>query len=213
MYKRQGDNVITSLGALNRITPDFLKENLNKNYTHLDKLKAPKVAVLIGGATTKTEFTVKDAEELAEHLKALKKDGASLMITTSRRTGKVQTALLKRELHDEDTEFWDGAGSNPYFDYLHHADAIIVTNDSVSMATEAIATGKPVMIADIGTQGHRIETFHCYLQENNWTKPFTGALQDWKRPVYDDMLKISQEIATCYERFLKDGPDDTNPPQ
>jgi hypothetical protein len=40
---------------------------------------------------------------------------------------------------------------NPYFGFLALADEIIVTGDSISMLTEASATGKPVFIFPFGT--------------------------------------------------------------
>jgi mitochondrial fission protein ELM1 len=39
---------------------------------------------------------------------------------------------------------WDGTGENPYFAFLATADAIVTTEDSVNMVTEATGTGKPV---------------------------------------------------------------------
>ena len=39
---------------------------------------------------------------------------------------------------------WDGTGANPYFAFLHHADHVLVTEDSANMAAEAASTAKPV---------------------------------------------------------------------
>lgn len=199
-----GPNVIKSLGALHRISAEFLKNNLSAHSDKLSKMPSPRLAVLIGGTTTKSNFTDEDARILGENIANLqKKTGASLMITTSRRTGQSQTAILKEMLDHGYSHFWDGQGSNPYFDYLYMADDIIVTNDSVSMATEALATGKPVYIAHIGAQGPRIETFHSNLAEKNLTKPIPKDLEDWQRPQSNDMIDICQSVATHYKRFLK----------
>lgn len=199
-----GENVIKTMGALHRISSDFLKQNLSPHYKEVKKLPSPRIAVLIGGTTTKSEFTEQNAEILAENILNLQlKTKASLMITTSRRTGAAQNRILKNALDHKNCHFWDGQGSNPYFDYLYLADAIIVTNDSVSMATEALATGKPVYIAHIGTQGPRIELFHSYLAEKKLTKPIPSELQDWKRPETSDMMMVCQQVAQHYKKFLK----------
>ncbi len=199
-----GDNVVKSLGALHRISPDFLERNLSHHADDLKKLPGPRIAVLIGGSTTKSEFTSENAKLLAENIANLQKScDASLMITTSRRTGNEQSRILKTILDGKNTHFWNGQGSNPYFDYLHMADAIIVTNDSVSMATEALATGKPVYIAHIGTQGPRIELFHSNLAEKNLTKPIPKSFQDWQRPESNDMIKICQSVTQHYKNYLK----------
>jgi mitochondrial fission protein ELM1 len=41
---------------------------------------------------------------------------------------------------------WDGNGENPYFAFLAAADAILVTEDSTNLATDAAATGKPLFV-------------------------------------------------------------------
>ena len=46
------------------------------------------------------------------------------------------------------------AAENPYFGMLALADAFVVTADSMSMLTEACATGKPVYIFDLGEGEH-----------------------------------------------------------
>ena len=42
---------------------------------------------------------------------------------------------------------WDGQGDNPYFGMLALADLIVVTQDSVSMISEAAATTAPTASA------------------------------------------------------------------
>jgi mitochondrial fission protein ELM1 len=52
---------------------------------------------------------------------------------------------LQSDLNGDDKLFvWDGSGANPFDAMLHHATAIVTTPDSISMTTEAIATGKAV---------------------------------------------------------------------
>ena len=48
-----------------------------------------------------------------------------------------------------------GSGDNPYFGMLALADAIVVTMDSVSMISEAVATAAPVMLARLPGRSRR----------------------------------------------------------
>ncbi|MGM0422032.1 MAG: mitochondrial fission ELM1 family protein [Pseudomonadota bacterium] len=195
-----GDNVIKTTGALHNVSPEFLKQHAGHYVDELKQLPEPRIAVLIGGSTRKAEFTMETAQHLGQVLKTLTKNsGGSLMITASRRTGEAQTGLLRQAVADLPHHFWDGHGHNPYFDYLHMADKIIVTNDSVSMATEAMGTGKPVYVAHIGRQGRRIEKFHDGLAKKGYTKPLSDRLEDWQPPVCDDMLSVCQEIEKRYK--------------
>jgi mitochondrial fission protein ELM1 len=195
-----GDNVIKTTGSLHNISPEFLKQHAGDYVDELKQLPEPRIAVLIGGATRKTDFTTDTAQHLGEALKTLvKNSGGSLMITASRRTGEAQAKILRQAVAGLPHHFWDGHGDNPYFDYLHMADKIIVTNDSVSMATEALGTGKPVYVAHIGTQGRRIEKFHDGLAKKGYTKPLSDRFEDWQPPVCDDMLSVCQEIEKRYK--------------
>ena len=81
------------------------------------------------------------------------KSGATLLVTPSRRTGEVQTAMLQSAFPMPGAYVYDGKGENPYLGLLALADTIIVTDDSVNMMTEACATGKPVYILPL--PGHR----------------------------------------------------------
>jgi len=192
----KGNNVITITGALHSITPEFLAtHSATQHYEDLNLLPEPRIAVLIGGSTTKSEFTDKDAKMLGDRLASLSKnEGASLMITTSRRTSASQTEILKETLNNTPHFFWDGTGDNPYFDFLSLASYIFVTNDSVSMAAEALGTQKPVYIANIGRQGQRIEEFHSILNKKNLTKPPRSTLQDGKPQAGNDMMRVTNEI-------------------
>ncbi len=55
---------------------------------------------------------------------------------------------------------WDGKGENPYATFLAHADALIVTADSVNMNGEAAATGKPVYVFEPSAGSAKFRRFH-----------------------------------------------------
>ena len=69
---------------------------------------------------------------------------------------------------------WDGTGDNPYFAYLALADAVLVTADSVSMISEAAATGKPVHVLDLDGGSAKFSRFHQLMQHAGITRPFAG---------------------------------------
>ncbi len=72
---------------------------------------------------------------------------------------------------------WDGTGDNPYFAFLALADAIVVTEDSVNMVTEAAGTGKPVYVQSLPGRSTRLARFHRLMQERGATRPFEGRLE------------------------------------
>ena len=106
------------------------------------------VGVLLGGEAHSHGFDAADWADLAALVAALKRRwGARVLVGTSRRTGAAGTAPFARLAAEGAIDgFVDartaGPGSAaPFFE----ADALIVTEDSVSMMSEAVAARRPVV--------------------------------------------------------------------
>jgi mitochondrial fission protein ELM1 len=195
----RGENVIVTTGALHRVTPEKIAAEKEK-FPFLADLPAPRVAVLIGGTSKAHRMTPEATKRLAGQLLGLK---ASLMITASRRTGEENARLLRETLKGPNAWFWDGTGSNPYFALLGWADYIIATEDSVSMTSEALSTGKPVYTAKLEGGAKRLDAFHKLLQEQGYTRPFAGALEPWSYKPPHDTIKVADEIRRRMENHGK----------
>jgi mitochondrial fission protein ELM1 len=83
---------------------------------------------------------------------------------------------------------------------LGAADAIIVTADSVSMISEAAATGKPVHIVELDGGSKKFARFHQALRDAGVTRPFAGMLGGWGYAPLDDTARAAAEIR---RRFAK----------
>jgi mitochondrial fission protein ELM1 len=190
----RGENVVVTTGAMHRVTPEKIASEKEK-FPALEALPHPRVAVLIGGASRAHRMTAAVTNKLVDQLLTLtKKYGASLMVTVSRRTGPENTRVLREALKGQNIYFWDGIGDTPFFAMLGFADYIVVTEDSVSMPSEALSTGKPVYIASLEGGGKRLNLFHKLLQEQGYTRPFTGELEKWSYEPPHDTLKAVTEI-------------------
>jgi mitochondrial fission protein ELM1 len=106
--------------------------------------------MLIGGKSRSHDFQHADWEKLAEGMTALaKREGIRWLVTTSRRTGKEVEAKLRGLLPQEvvaDAVWWCHQPEKKFPAYLGAAEVIWVTQDSVSMVTEAVAAGKRVVV-------------------------------------------------------------------
>jgi uncharacterized protein len=190
-----GENVIVTEGALHRITPERLTSEGELFKDRLAGLGHPRIAVLIGGSNGQFRMTRQSTESLADGLAGLVRNhGAGLMVTASRRTGAENEAVLRDRLKGLSAEIWDGSGANPYFGYLGLADAILVTGDSVSMVSEACATGKPVYVFDLEGGSDKFRRFHENMRERNFTRPFQGELKDWDYTPLQDTARVAEEI-------------------
>ncbi len=191
----RGANVISTVGALNRVTPERLAAAAPDLAAAVAHLPRPRVAVLIGGASRHHRLTEADAADLGDRLAAFAVDaGVGLMATPSRRTGRAGAAALRRRLDGVAAVMWDGEGDNPYFSYLALADAIIVTNDSVAMVSEACTTGKPVYVVDLPGGSPKFDQFHESLRQAGLTRPFTGTLENWSAPPLNETPPVAAEV-------------------
>jgi mitochondrial fission protein ELM1 len=74
------------------------------------------------------------------------------------------------------------------------ADAIIVTIDSVSMVSEAVATAVPVMLASVPGRSRRIGVFTEELLKEGRVRKFLGRLELWPAAPLDDTAEAATEM-------------------
>jgi mitochondrial fission protein ELM1 len=176
----RGKNVIVTQATPNRITQEKLHQARSDFEKELSFLPSPRIAVLIGGKTKSHNFTLSEAEELATLVLPLVQQGAGVMITTSRRTGKENEEKLCRLLTAPNTYFWKGGEKNPYLAFLALADFILVTAESTSMISDAATTGKPVYVLPMKGLSKRQGLLVQNLREAKIINDFKGTLE--KRP-------------------------------
>jgi uncharacterized protein len=153
------------------------------------------VAVLLGGSNGRYRLEAPLALELAIELNAMvKATGAGLVITPSRRTAPEVVTILRDVLAPGGAWIWDGTGENPYFGMLACADAIIVTADSVSIVSEAVATSAPVYLVRLPGKSARIGAFMDGLVEDKRSRNFAGRLELWDCLPLDDTAMAAAEM-------------------
>jgi len=195
-------NVFHTIGAPHRVTDALLKQEAEKWRPRFAEFPSPRFAVLIGGGSHRKDFDMKHAKRLAELASiAAKSSGGSLLITTSRRTSAEMVSTMianlncKYFLHDW-REGVSTSEENPYYGFLGLADAVIATGDSVSMCSEAAATGKPLYIYSSGdfTTG-KYRKFHRALYERGLAKP----LEEVNSVLFMPPGKLNDSIAIAAE--------------
>lgn len=191
-------NVTRVTGAPHRVTEARLALEGARWDSRLGPLRRPLIALVVGGSTKRRTFTPAMARELGERAAEMAAEtGGSLVVTTSRRTGKAAEEALFAALPDVAHAFrWGDEGDNPFFGYLAHADAIIVTGDSVSMASEACASGAPVFIyapPELITDKHA--RLHRHLFALGMAAPLEdGHFRQWEHPRLNAAGDIARAI-------------------
>jgi uncharacterized protein len=198
----RGANVFRTLGAVHRVTAARLAQGAVALAPRLAHLPRPLVAVLLGGDNRVYRLTEARFAGFADQLAALARQGMGIAITPSRRTSAAALRLLRERLAGMPHFLWDGSGDNPYFGMLGLADAVLVTADSVSMVSEAAASGKPVHVVDLDGGSAKFARFHAAMRDAGITRPFTGVIESWRYPPPDDTARAGEEIRRRLERRL-----------
>lgn len=194
---RRGANVISTLTSPHGFSPERLGELRSTVPDEIAALPRPRVAVLIGGPNGAYPFTDHDASRLGKVLEAVSRSGAGLMISPSRRTPTAFLAQIDAATANVPRIFYDGKGDNPYADFLAHADHFIVTADSVNMAGEAAATGKPIHVFEPDGGGLKFSRFHQGLRDCGAARPLAdeaSRLDGWDYEPLDSAAVIAHEI-------------------
>lgn len=192
-------NRIETTGAPHRVTAERLADAAEHWRPRFEHLPRPWIAVLVGGATRKRAFDTTLAAELGRKASALARGrGGALLVSTSRRTGLGAAAALEDAIDvPAYIHRWgDGEGDdNPYFGILGLGDGVVVTGDSMSMCSEACATGKPVYIfAPPAIVKPAFGRLHRELYDLGMARPLAESFEDWRYPPLNTAAGIAAEI-------------------
>jgi mitochondrial fission protein ELM1 len=175
-----GPNVVTVRTALHPITPEKLARARTEWRARLAPGGEHLLGVLVGGDNGGYRLTSAVLAELVAALRnAHEKHGFRAVLTTSRRTGEQTTRALGEMLAEDWATLWTGEGANPYLGILALSERLIVTGESVSMISEALATGSPVHVLPLEGQGRRHDAFLTRIVAEQLVSVVDGGTLDW----------------------------------
>ncbi|MBB2205158.1 mitochondrial fission ELM1 family protein [Gluconacetobacter takamatsuzukensis] len=190
-----GPNVLLSRTALHGVSPERLAAARVEWQPRLGHLPRPLVAVLLGGSNGRFRLDEAVATRLAAQLSdMMRRDGVGVAVTPSRRTGEGVCRIVRDALSPLGGWVWDMCGDNPYLGLLACADAVVVTQDSVSMVSEAVAGMAPVMVVDLPGRSRRIGLFLRELAAAGRIRRFAGRMEDWAVTPLDDTIEVAETM-------------------
>lgn len=195
--RRRGANVITTLTAPHSFTPQRLAALRSDMPPAIAALPTPRIAIILGGKNGVYTFTDADDDRIGAALASLGRLGASFIITPSRRSHQRLIRVVDEATAGRPRILWNGEGNNPYPQFLAHADALIVTADSVNMCGEACASGRPVFVFKPSGGSPKFTRFHDGLAAAGATRPLPDTfeqLNTWAYTPIDSAAIIATEI-------------------
>ena len=208
-------NVLRNALPLHPVSPERLAEAARRWAPSVAHLPRPYVTVNIGGSSGPYAFGKRAARRLLrDTLAHARARGASLLVSSSARTPDCAIAAFaaQREVPMQLYRWRRDDPDNPYLGFLALADELIVTADSISMLSEAQATGKPVHMFDIGAGSLGMR--HDMRAAAGWAEP---ERHDGDRPdlaagalAYRALMRwgwthLTRDISRVHLRLIRSG--------
>jgi mitochondrial fission protein ELM1 len=195
-----GANVVPIVGAPNRLSEARLAADLARFEATVSPQPHPRVAVIIGGKSSAFDLPPARAAAIGHEVaEAVRAAGGSIMASFTRRTPTQARTILQAAWRDLPGVVWDDRGDNPYFAFLAMADAILVTEDSTNLATDAAFTGKPVHILGMMGGSEKFRRFHADLRQRRVARPFDGTLPAWSYAPLRETDRAAIELLRRYD--------------
>lgn len=194
-----GENVVTMIGAPNRITNTELISQVLQEHQKLADMPMPRVAMLIGGMSKTHKLT---EEVHAQHLKAAQdavSSGRSLMISTSRRTPDWAIKAYEDFAQGKDNVWlYTGGEPNPYIAFLGAAETILVTEDSTNMLTDACTSGKSVFTLPMTGDPGKFQKLYDQLAARCGVKPYEQLFKTDDYIRLDETTRMAEQVWAYY---------------
>lgn len=150
-----------------QMDPEKLEQDAQKISRHLRNPSDVRYSVFLGGDTRRFKMKLEDIQKTFQQLKNVSTEG-DFLVTTSRRTSDEISNYLKKEMsRDKACQMLviakEDARPEVVGGMMSLAEILIVTEDSISMISEALRTGKRVIVLCFDGKG--LPTKHRRFRE------------------------------------------------
>ena len=191
-----GPNVYHSEGAIHYITYEEIQAA--KNYLS-GKIKSNKiVSVILGGPNKYFSFSKEQLMEIFQSIRScFIMNGYEAIIVPSMRTPKTIIELAKKEM-SKFGHVVDKVDKQAYLSAYALAENVVVTCDSISMISEAAASGKPIYVAQMKPKKdiYRFKKFFELFEYLDIIKYSIPATPDkpWTYKQHNEAIRIANEL-------------------
>jgi mitochondrial fission protein ELM1 len=192
----QGQNVISTKGAIHYLTENQISENKDYLNSFIKKDERKIWTLILGGPTKYYNYSTKNMKHIFTSLyKLLKKHDFQLVVIPSMRT-PLNTIHYAREFFGDNHTIIMDVDKKAYLSALALSENIIVTCDSSSMISEAALTGKPIYIASILPRKNdkRFQSFRNLFRELNITRNLGEEVENWTYEKLDETNRVASII-------------------
>ncbi len=185
----KSENIIKIIGTfVNKQKPLRSQIKKYKNIFHKKKV----VSCLVGGDGKSSKLSKKNIINCVKKINNIN-DKYSIVYCFSRRTSRMVKDIVQSN-KKKDHMIFDYEIINPYWYLIKQSQYFIVTEDSVSMISDAISTGKPVYIQEIDSVKKKIRFFIKSLKDKGFVRSFRGNLENWDYTPLNESSRVAKII-------------------
>jgi mitochondrial fission protein ELM1 len=169
-----GENVISTKGAIHYLSENEIKENKDYLKTFIKQDERKIWCLIMGGPTKYYDYSTKNMKHIfSMFYKLMKKHNF----------GENHTVIMNVD-------------KKAYLSALALSENIVVTCDSSSMISEAALTGKPIYIANILPKKNdkRFQRFRNLFRELNITRNLGEEIENWNYEKLDETNRVAKII-------------------
>lgn len=210
-------NIVVTEGALNVINPDYLREeakNFSSAFNLASQLPGNCIGLLIGGDAKNFRLDEHAVLEVIKQVKSVSERlRADILVTTSRRTPKEVENLVKEEFKNyprckaliiaNEKNIPSAIGG-----ILGLSRLVVVSAESISMVSEAVASERYVLVFKSGGVDKRHKRFLNYFLKHKYIKldepnGIGSAIEEiWQVSAQSNTLKDNSLIRKAIERLI-----------
>ncbi|MCP4649523.1 MAG: hypothetical protein GY853_05510 [PVC group bacterium] len=202
-YPTQMKKVVVIDGALNLISPEYMKEQVDKLKQTCDLSQKLKIGLLIGGDSKDYIITLERIKEIVVQVKKfLKEFDVELLLTTSRRTPAQVQEYLIQSFKDDKQCVLSAFPEQACFDFamggiLGACSVVIVSGESVSMVSEAATSGAYTIVFPLEARDPRkVKKHEVFLRELKRLKHLCIVKGD---SLYEELLQYKRNPAMLHK--------------
>ena len=192
----EGDNVISTKGAIHYLTEEEISENKEYLNSFIKKDNRKIWALILGGPTKYYDYSTKNMKHIfSMFYKLMKKHNFQLVVIPSMRT-PINTIHYAKEFFGENHTIIMDVDKKAYLSALAISENIVVTCDSSSMISEAALTGKPIYVANILPKKNdkRFQKFRNLFRELNITRNLGEEVEIWNYEKLTETNRVANLI-------------------
>ena len=155
------------------------------------------ICCLIGGSGKSSKIIVNNILKLVNDMNNLSKKNYIVTYFFSRRTPlKVKSYISNNK--NSCINFYPYKNQNPYYEFLSKSDCFFVTEDSVGMISDILATGKPMYLVEVLKVKSKIKKFSKALIKQGFARKYNNRIKEWSYKPLNESQRVANLIINSY---------------